>query len=83
MNLYGKVVHLQQISKPVAKRLYEAGKRIWLHPCKMSLSNPWQSPCDIQKPNQFPVSFDCMVNDYRYHNCCSQRGTYPHYFQEI
>ena len=74
---------VQQISKPKAKKLWEHGVTIYLHPSKMMLDNPWQSPMGASKTTSSAESFDGLCNSYMYYNCDSYRGKYIRFFVEV
>lgn len=77
---------VKQVSAPVAKKAYEDNKPVWLHPCNMKVSNPWQNPMPTNKKriedNAFTngSTFENIVNDFRYYNCDNERGKYPIFF---
>ena len=81
------IVHeVLQVTKGKAKKAYEEGKHIWIHPCNMRVSNVWQSPMPFNKKaiedNAFLMNstFEDIVNDFRYYNCDNERGKYPIFF---
>lgn len=39
----------KQVNKITAKKLYEKGVKVWLHPCNLTLNNVWQVPYHFQK----------------------------------
>ena len=73
----GKV--LKQINKRKAKRLYEAGKRIFLHPCKMSFFSPWSTPCETPPKAEEEMTFEAYSNSFSDYNCTNETGTYIQY----
>ena len=82
----GKAIRIKQNNKTAARKRYEEGKEIFLHPCLMRLDSPWQSPCPISKatyPDGFVPTFDSLVYDFKYYNCDSERGAYPIFFVEV
>lgn len=42
----------KQVNKITAKKLYEKGVKVWLHPCNLTLNNVWQVPYHFQKAKQ-------------------------------
>lgn len=70
-----------QISARKAKKLYNKGCTIWLHPNKMKVRNPWQEPFNFQKESD--ESFDNIVNSFRYYNCDAQRGKRVIFFVQV
>lgn len=72
----------KQVNKITAKKLYEKGVKIWLHPCNLTLNNVWQVPYHFQKSETNTECFDRLVNSFRYYNCDSQRGKRIIFFAE-
>ena len=70
-----------RVNKRVARKMYNAGIRIWLIPDMMRLVNAWQSPCPISKEdNGGDKEFDARVNEFMYYNCDRERGRGVKYF---
>ena len=82
----GIVHEVIQVTKGKAKKAYEEGKHIWMHPCNMRVSIVWESPMPFNKKaiedNAFLMNstFENIVNDFRYYNCDNERGKYPIFF---
>lgn len=80
---------IRQVTIKKAETAYNSGKEVWMHSCNMRVDNPWQHPCKINKKqtedNAFTngSTFSQMVNDFKYYNCDSERGTYPIFFIEV
>ena len=72
----------KQINVKTAKKLYDKGVKIWLHPCNLTLNNVWQVPYHFQKSETNTECFDSLVNSFRYYNCDSQRGKRIIFFAE-
>lgn len=78
--------NVKQVTAPMAKKAYEEGKTIWMHPCMMRVNNVWQSPMPTSKKRVEDNAFTCgstfenIVNDFRYYNCDNERGKYPIFF---
>jgi hypothetical protein len=71
-----------QINKRKAKKLYNAGYEILLHPCKMAFEGHWQRPSSISM-DIYPThenQFEQWVDSFEYYNCNSDMGRYPRYF---
>jgi hypothetical protein len=51
-NLYGQTVTINQVSKAKAKKLFAAGKEIYLQSSNMYPFNMWQSVCPIKLDNE-------------------------------
>lgn len=84
-----------RINKTQARKAYNAGKDVYMVPCKMRLFNPWQVPYIASKENRFkPIAsdgfntiiprndeFDTIVNCFSYYNCnYNELGKYPAYY---
>ena len=74
--LFGEIIDAEQISRPKAKKMFESGKRVFIHPCNMNVSNMWQSPFEIDRS----VDFEKYCNSFSYYNCDNERGLYPVFF---
>lgn len=72
----------KQVNKLTAKKLYDKGIKIWLHPCNLTLNNVWQVPYHYQKSETNTECFDSLVNSFRYYNCGRQRGKRIIFFAE-
>ena len=66
------IMNYKKITKGQARKLFNAGKEIYLHTNKLSWDNPWQNPMLIQPYGCTP--FDSVVNSYSYYNCDNERG---------
>ena len=75
-----------QVTSIKAKKAYEDGKPVWMHPCNMRVNNMWQNPMPTSKKriedNAFTSgsTFENVVNDFRFYNCDNERGKYPIFF---
>ena len=71
---------VKQISKPVARRLYNKGAVLYVIPCNMRMSNK------IEFPRKFTFKedgdFDKYVDKYTQQVCNWQYGKYPIYLIE-
>ena len=76
-------MRVQQISKAKAKRLFEEGKDIYLHPSNMMFDNAWQSPHKVNKNDSFTCDFEYICSNYKYYNCDNERGRHIHFFVEF
>ena len=78
--------NVMQVTKGKAKKAYENGEPVWMHPCNMAVRNPWQNPIPISKKriedNAFfnGSTFEDIVNDFHYYNCDNERGKYLIFF---
>lgn len=73
---------VKQINKTQAKKLYNNGESIFIHPCNMIFDNMWQIPYKINiNDNMWGAeNFDGRISDYTYYNCDNERGKYPNFF---
>lgn len=76
---------IQQIQKRTAKKLFEAGKEIFLHSSNMRFDNMWQHPMPAQKNGYSFVgySFEQICDSYECYNCDNERGRYIHFFVKL
>ena len=81
---------MKQVSLPKARRLFNEGHTIYLHPSKMRFDNVWQSPIPISKKdwdNNIADAaidpFDNVCNHFRVYNCNSDSGKTIHYFIQV
>lgn len=76
-------INVMQVTKTKARKAYESGKAVYLHPCKMMFDSVWQSPIRVEMPtDRTPMTLDALVSHFEYYNCDSERGSYAHYFLE-
>lgn len=76
----------KQITKTKAREMFNEGKEIIVNPCKIIFPNHWHSHCYISKDMENMSgewTFDQIVNNCEYYNCCYETGYYSHYFVEI
>ena len=73
-------LNVKQVNKTKAKRLFEQGTVIYLHPCNMAINNPWMTPSDHKNDRDY--NFDNLVNTWSYYNANSELGYYPNFFIE-
>lgn len=64
----------KQINVKTAKKLYDKGVKIWLHPCNLRLSNSWQEPYHYKKSETNTECFESLINSFGYYNFDKQRG---------
>lgn len=87
--LHGTRVELVQVQKRTAKKLYNAGKIIYLCPCKMTPIGVWNIGCAVSKEyNPYQdvriddnKSFEHVVNSFNYYNCGSDTGKYITFYE--
>lgn len=69
----------KRINKTVARRLYNEGKIIYLHPCKVHPNSAWMPPTPFIKVTD-QTEFGKLVNAFEYYNCDNERGRYCAYY---
>ena len=74
--LYGRTVTLQQISKPAARKLYNAGEQILLCPCNLVPLSSWNTGFIIKQYSKDPTNFETYVNKFTFYNCNNETGYY-------
>lgn len=72
----------KQINRPTANRLFNNGIDIFLHPSKMALLNPWQSPININIERLDNYTFEEYVNNFDFYTP-AELGNYPNFFTKI
>ena len=77
---------MSQVDKRKARKLFNAGTPVYMHPCKMRFDNVWQRPMMFTNDGSFATSaegiteFDNAVNHFTNYNCDGERGRYPHFY---
>jgi hypothetical protein len=66
--LYGRTVTLQQISKPAARKLYDAGEEIMLCPSNFRPLNRWFQGSVFEQSTAHPIPFESILNNFSHHN---------------
>jgi hypothetical protein len=64
----------RQINIKTARKLYDKGVKIWLHPCNVKLHNAWQEPYHYQQSDTNKECFDSLINSFKYFNLDMKRG---------
>ena len=96
MRYSGEIIKLEglktmQRTAKKARSEFLEGKTIFLHPCLMTLQNPWQRPMALKldqyldfESDEFAVKeFKRMVNEFTHYSCNQELGTYPIFFVEL
>lgn len=79
---------LKRINKKKARRLYNEGKTIYITRCKVSVFSELFPPFILEKKNyhsEYPElipTFDNIINEFEYYNCCPELGYYAAYYIE-
>lgn len=76
------MMNFEKITRPTARKLFEAGEKIYLLPCKVRLGNPWINPMRASK-NEDTNSFDNIVSLYEYWNCGFELGKRVAFYKEV
>lgn len=79
-DINGNGHNVRQVTKSKAKKAYENGGCVWMHPCDMRINNAWQTP--YPRDNSDGDSFEKVVSEYSYFNCNKDFGRYPIFFIE-
>lgn len=75
-------IQCRQINICTARKLYEKGVKIWLHPCNLTLNNMWQVPYHYQKSETCTSNFDSLILSFTNYNCDKERGKRVIFFAE-
>lgn len=86
---------LYRVNKTVASKAFNAGKPVYLLPCKTRLDNMWLSPNRVTLDGINTMGtddgfntvvarygFENVVTCYTYYNCNNELGRYPAYYLE-
>ena len=73
-----------------AKKLFEAGAKIRIVPCKINPNNIWGLYADIKKMDSARIQtmddvrycndFDFIVDNFKHYNCTNETGNYLHFY---
>lgn len=80
--LYGEQITIQQVQKRTARKLFNAGEKIYLQTSNMAPFNIWADCMEVQKDEDVQ-NFDTLVNSYEYYNCSNQTGRYTHFYKKL
>ncbi len=83
-----------RVSKSMARRLYNAGKAIYLLPCKVRFENMWIKPVRAVPDELTTIGtstgfdtvvarnkeFETVVNCFEYYNCNNELGRYTAFY---
>lgn len=69
-----------RISKPAARREFNAGHTVYLLPCRVAPGNAWIVPAGYEKAPDGGRGFEALVNYYTAYNCGAELGSYPAYY---
>lgn len=71
-----------RISKTAAKKLYNAGKEVYMLPCKLNPEGMYFNPMGLQIDEENGAKFDSVVNAATYYNCNYETGYYMNFYKE-
>lgn len=65
-----------------ARKLFDAGKTVYLLPNKVRLGNPWILPFAVNKSNSQGHSLENVLDSYSYYNCNKETGNGIAFYKE-
>ena len=65
-----------------ARKLFDAGKTVYLLPNKVRLGNPWILPFAVNKNNSQGHSLENVLDSYSYYNCNKETGNGIAFYKE-
>ena len=69
----------RRVRKDIARRLYKEGRTIYLTPSNIVASDSgWIKPYPINNASR--ETFDDLVNNYEFYNCCWELGYYTNFW---
>lgn len=71
---------MKRIPKVEARKLFNAGKTVYLLPSKVGTDSMWVKPHGVN--NRDEQDFEKVINAYRYYNCNIELGRGLHYYVE-
>lgn len=75
-----KGIQYKRVSKPMARKAYNEGKKILLCPCKLMPGGVWNH--GIAVTNATGRTFDRTANEFEYYNCNAEAGYYAAFYIE-
>ena len=76
-------VNYKQINKTSANKLYSSGGEIFLLPCNVNPNSHWINLMPAKLDILQDRTFDVLVNEFEYYNCCNELGRYSVFFKQI
>lgn len=73
----------ERISKAAAKKLYEAGQKVYSLPCKLNPESPWNIPDLMTRARENGYTFDRYYNEAAYYSCRYETGYYLAFYKEV
>lgn len=71
----------KKINKKTAESLYNTFQEIYIIPCKCNINSIWFTGCSVI--NDGTRTFEQLVNQFIYYNCCNELGKHPAYYMEV
>ena len=83
--LYGQRVHLKQVSKKAAKKLFDQLQTVLLIPCNMHPLGSWMQGFPVNKKEltekyERTVIFEELTVNCEFYNCNKEMGKYLTYY---
>ena len=70
----------KRIDKRIARKLYNQGEPVLIIPHKCSPLAAWLTGMTIENTGR---TFEALVNEFIYYNCCNELGKYPAFYKEV
>ena len=74
-------VTLERINKIAARNRFNAGKDVYITPCKSNPFNVWANTFMINNTTIKTVTFDALINSCEAHNSNNETGRYTAYYK--
>lgn len=74
------MMNLEKIRRDTARRLFEAGEKIYVLPCKVRLDNFWMEPTAIINEGN---SLNSIIAMYEYQVCNKELGRHVKFYKEV
>lgn len=75
-------VKIVRITKAKARKIYDAGKNLYMYPVNAWPESPWYGAWIVNNRQGRQLSFDQLINEFIYYNCDYERGYYPAFYIE-
>lgn len=77
----------QRVNKKQARKFYDDGTTVYILPCKVRFGNMFITPFDANLKDREErygkdedLSFDRLVREFEWYNCCYELGYYATYY---
>jgi len=70
----------KQVNRRTARKLYDQGRPVLLHPSNMIFNNVWQAPLEIS--NGDGIDFETHLYNFEFY-MPSELGRYVHFFVDV